>query len=53
MKRSILNCLLGLSLVTASAATFAGDWKFLPVRDASYKPEVTLSLVGGGRYLLP
>ena len=47
MQRSIINTLLGLSLATASAATFAEDWKFLPVRDASYKPDVTLSIVAG------
>lgn len=47
MKRTILSTLLGFSLITASAATFADDWKLLPVKDANYKPDVTLSLVGG------
>ena len=47
MKRTILNTLLGLSLATASAATFADGWKLLPVKDAGYKPDMTLSLVGG------
>ncbi|MGB8517527.1 MAG: hypothetical protein WCD45_06525 [Gallionella sp.] len=47
MKRTILSTLLGISLVTASVTSFAGDWKFLPVTDANYKPDVTLSLVGG------
>ncbi len=47
MKRTILGTLLGLSLVTVSAATFADDWKFMPVLDAKYKPDATLSLVGG------
>lgn len=47
MQRSIINTLLGLSLAAASAATLAGEWKFLPVRDASYKPDVTLSLAAG------
>jgi len=47
MKHSIISTLIGLSLATASAATFADDWKFFPVLDAKYKPDVTLSLVGG------
>lgn len=47
MQRSIINTLLGLSLATASAATLAEDWKFLPVRDAAYKPDATLSIAAG------
>ncbi len=47
MRRSIINTLLGISLVTTSAATFADDWKFLPVRDANYKSDVTLSIAVG------
>jgi len=48
MKRNILTALLGLSLVTASAATLAADdWKFLPVRDANFKPDMTLSAAVG------
>lgn len=47
MKRSTLNILFGLTIATASTATFADGWKFLPVRDANYKPDLTLSLVGG------
>lgn len=47
MQRSIIHTLLGLSLASASAATLAEDWKFLPVRDASYKPDVTLSIAAG------
>jgi hypothetical protein len=37
--------LLGLLAVSSSA--FAGDWKLLPVRDADFKPEVTVSAVAG------
>lgn len=47
MQRTIITILLGLGLVSASAATLAADWKFLPVRDAAYKPDVTLSLAAG------
>ena len=47
MQRTIINTLLSLSLASASAATLAADWKFLPVRDANYKPDVTLSLAAG------
>ncbi len=47
MKLSILNALIGLSLATASAASFAGEWKSFPVKDAGYKPDFTLSLAGG------
>ena len=47
MKRSLLNTLLGLGLIAASASASAGDWKFLPVLDSQYKPDVTLSVTGG------
>lgn len=30
-----------------TSTAFADDWKFLPVRDADYKPDLTLSVVGG------
>ena len=40
-----LSLLLGLLAVSSSA--FAGDWKLLPVRDADFKPEVTVSAVAG------
>ncbi|NVO07506.1 MAG: hypothetical protein HXX19_17005 [Rhodoferax sp.] len=45
MQRTALSLLLGLLAVSSSA--FAGDWKLLPVRDADFKPEVTVSAVGG------
>jgi hypothetical protein len=45
MQRTALSLLLGLFAVSSSA--FAGDWKLLPVRDADFKPEVTVSVVGG------
>ena len=47
MRPSIINSLIGLSLATASVATRAEDFKFLPVRDANYKPDITLSVAGG------
>jgi hypothetical protein len=47
MERTILGTLIGLSLAAASASAFADDWKFMPVLDAKYKPDVTLSLTGG------
>jgi hypothetical protein len=45
MQRTALSLLLGLLAVSSSA--FAGDWKLLPVRDADFKPEVTVSAVAG------
>ena len=45
MQRTALSLLLGLFAVSSSA--FAGDWKLLPVRDADFKPEVTVSAVAG------
>ena len=45
MQRTALSLLLGLLVVSSSA--FAGDWKLLPVRDADFKPAVTVSAVGG------
>ncbi len=47
MQRTLLNTLLGFSLVVSSASTFAGDWKFMPVMDSQYKPDVTVSVMGG------
>jgi len=47
MKHAVVNTLLGLGLATASAAVLAEGWQFLPVSDANYKPDVTLSVVGG------
>lgn len=46
MQHSMNSILLGLGLLASATAT-AGEWKVLPVTDADYKPEVTLSLVGG------
>ena len=46
MQHTINSMLLGFGLLASTAAT-AGDWKIFPVTDADYKPEVTLSLVGG------
>ena len=43
MQQSIINTLIVLSLATVSVTAHAEDWKFLPVRDANYKPDVTLS----------
>jgi hypothetical protein len=45
MQRTALSLLLGLLAVSSSA--FAGDWKLLPVRDADFKPEITVSAVAG------
>ena len=45
MQRTVLSLLLGLLAVSSSA--FAGDWKLLPVRDADFKPEITVSAVAG------
>jgi hypothetical protein len=48
MQRNTLVALLSLSLLGASAATTAADdWKLMPVSDANYKPEMTLSGVVG------
>jgi hypothetical protein len=48
MRRNTLTTLLGLGLLAASGATLAGgDWKFLPVRDANFKPDLTLSAAVG------
>ena len=47
MNRTLLNTLLALGLASASATALAGEWKILPVMDAGYKPNVTVSLVGG------
>ncbi|MGC2166276.1 MAG: hypothetical protein WA632_09710 [Gallionella sp.] len=47
MQRTIANALLGLSIVTFSVSAFGGDWKFFPVRDANFKPDMSLSLVSG------
>ena len=46
MQRSLYSIILGFGLV-ASGSAVAGEWKAFPVRDADYKPEMTLSLVGG------
>jgi hypothetical protein len=45
MLRTALSLLLGLLAVSSSA--FAGDWKLLPVRDADFKPEVTVFAAAG------
>jgi hypothetical protein len=45
MQRTALSLLLGLLAVSSGA--FAGDWKLLPVRDADFKPEITVSAVAG------
>jgi hypothetical protein len=47
MQRTTLSFLLGFSLLTMATATFADDWKFLPVRDAGYQPDLTLSATFG------
>jgi len=48
MLRTPLTVLLGFSLVIASAATLAADgWKVMPVRDANFKPYMTLSAAVG------
>ena len=48
MRRTPLSALLGLGLLAAATATFAGDdWKLLPVRDANFKPDLTLSAAVG------
>ena len=48
MRLKPLTLVLGLGLFAATSASFAGDdWKFLPVRDADYKPDLTVSVMGG------
>jgi hypothetical protein len=47
MHRTTAKTLLGLGLVTISISSFAGDWKVLPVRDADFKPDFTLSITAG------
>jgi hypothetical protein len=47
MQRTIAKTLLVLGLVTFSVSSFAGDWKVLPVLDADFKPDFTLSLTAG------
>jgi hypothetical protein len=48
MQRTARSLLLSLlSLLAVSSSAFAGDWKLLPVRDAEFKPEVTVSAVAG------
>lgn len=47
MQRTIAKTLLGLSLATFSLSSFGGEWKFLPVKDADFKPDMTLSLATG------
>ncbi len=47
MQRTFAKTLLGMSIVTFSMSSFGGDWKFFPVRDANFKPDMTLSLVSG------
>jgi hypothetical protein len=48
MQRNALSILLGLGLLAASATALAGDnWKLLPVRDAGFKPDLTLSAAVG------
>ncbi len=41
--------LLGAALAcaTAPALALAGEWKFLPIMDTDYRPDLTVSLVGG------
>jgi len=47
MQRTLISSLLGISLATISAAVLADEWKLMPVFEAKYKPDTTLSLVGG------
>lgn len=47
MKRTTLSIALGLGLISLSASALAGDWTFLPVKNADYKADTTLSLAGG------
>jgi len=47
MNRLLQNSLLGLGLASLSSLALAGDWQFMPVKNADYTPNVTVSLVGG------
>lgn len=47
MKRTTLSIAMGLGLITLTASAFSGDWTFMPIRDAAYKADTTLSLAGG------
>jgi len=47
MRKSKLLTLIGLGLATLSASAIAGEWKFLPVLDSSYKPDMAVFVTGG------
>ena len=47
MKRSIFHTLTGFGFAIVSATATAGDWKFLPVLDSAYKPDMTFYISGG------
>ena len=41
------RCILSLCMAVASTSVLAADWEFLPVGNANYKPDLTLSLAAG------
>jgi hypothetical protein len=47
MQRTLINTMLGFGFVAASTVAFADGWNFLPVMDSGFKPNVTVSAVGG------
>lgn len=47
MNRTLAIAVAGLGLFALSSAALAGEWKTLPVMDADYKADLTVSAVGG------
>lgn len=39
--------IVAISLFAMAGSASAGEWKFLPILDKDYKPEMTLSVIGG------
>lgn len=47
MKNTLLGTVIGLGIAALSASAYADEWKLMPVLDAAYKPNITVSVVGG------
>lgn len=47
MNRQIVNLLVGAGLLSLSGGAMAEGWTLLPVMEDGYKPNMTLSVVGG------
>lgn len=45
--RTARTAIAAMSLIGMTGSATAGEWKFLPILDKDYKPEMTLSLIGG------